>query len=224
MAVAVVSCRQVRKSFSSGDIVVPALDGIDLDVGAGEFLAVTGPSGSGKTTLLHCLSGILSADDGEVRLGDTIVSNLDDDARTKLRRSRMGFVFQRLNLLPPLTVEENVQLPLVLRGDHRASIERRTAEVLDAVGMQGRGAARPRELSGGQAQRVAIARALATEPDVIWADEPTGQLDRASAGMIADLFAGLVAGGSTVILATHDPEVAGRSSRRIELVDGRLVP
>jgi putative ABC transport system ATP-binding protein len=224
MAVAVVSCRQVRKSFSSGDIVVPALDGIDLDVEAGEFLAVTGPSGSGKTTLLHCLSGILSADDGEVRLGDTIVSNLDDDARTKLRRSRMGFVFQRLNLLPPLTIEENVQLPLVLRGDHRASIERRTAEVLDAVGMQGRGAARPRELSGGQAQRVAIARALATEPDVIWADEPTGQLDRASAGMIADLFAGLVAGGSTVILATHDPEVAARSSRRIQLVDGRLVP
>lgn len=212
----------VGKSFRTGDHTVPALAGVDVEVRSGEFVAVTGPSGSGKTTLLHCLSGILTPDEGRVLIGDTELADLDDDARAELRRDRMGFVFQRLNLLPPLTVAENIQLPLVLRGDGKAEVEQRTRELLELVSMPGRGDAFPRELSGGEAQRVAIARALAAEPEVIWADEPTGQLDRDNALEVVGLLASLVDDGATVVMVTHDEELASAASRRVRLVDGRL--
>jgi putative ABC transport system ATP-binding protein len=217
-----INARGLHKRFGSDDATVVALDGLDLDVAAGEFVAVTGPSGSGKTTLLHCLAGVLVPDGGTVHIGDVEVTSLDEDARTRLRRDRMGFVFQRLNLLPQLTVAENIQLPLVLRGDDRDAVVARTDELLERVGLGGRQDAMPAELSGGQAQRVAVARAIAASPDVVWADEPTGQLDREHAAEVAMLLRSLAADGVTIVLATHDLDVAARADRGVSLVDGRL--
>ncbi|MDX1510444.1 MAG: ABC transporter ATP-binding protein [Nitriliruptorales bacterium] len=217
-----IAVRGLRKSFGSRDARVVALDGVQLDVEPGEFLAVTGPSGSGKTTLLHCVAGVLVPDDGTVVVDGVEVTAQDEDARADLRRRRMGFVLQRLNLLPQLTAAENVQLPLVLRGDSRREIETRTAEVLDRVGLSGRGDAMPSELSGGQVQRVAVARAIASNPDILLADEPTGQLDSEHAAGLADTFASLADDGVTVVLVTHDLDVAGRADRRVRLVDGHL--
>lgn len=212
----------LRKTYRTGRVDVQALDGVDLEVAAGEMVAVTGPSGSGKTTLLHCLSGILDPDDGQAWVAGSPVTGVSRATRERLRRNRMGFVFQRLNLLPALTVAENVQLPLVLRGDDRATILQRTEQVLAHVGLDGRDLARPSELSGGQAQRAAVARAVVTRPAVVWADEPTGQLDRDHAMGIAELLASLAADGSAVVLVTHDLEVAARADRTLQLVGGRV--
>lgn len=212
----------LRKAYRTGRVDVQALDGVDLEVATGEMVAVTGPSGSGKTTLLHCLSGILDPDDGQAWVGGSPVTGVSRAARERLRRDRMGFVFQRLNLLPALTVAENVQLPLVLRGDDRATILQRTEQVLAQVGLDGRDGARPSELSGGQAQRAAVARAVVTRPAVVWADEPTGALDRDHAMGIAELLASLAADGSAVVLVTHDLEVAARADRTLQLVGGRV--
>lgn len=222
MAEPAVRALGVRRSFRSGDVVVAALDGIDLEVARGEMVAVTGPSGSGKTTLLHCLSGILPPDEGHAWVAGTEVTGTDEATRGRLRRDHMGFVLQRLNLLSALTVEENVQLPLVLRGDARDATLQRTEEVLATVGLADRREARASELSGGQAQRVALARALVTHPAVVWADEPTGQLDRDQARDVATLLASAAAGGAAVVLVTHDAEVASVADRRLGLVDGRL--
>lgn len=214
----------VHKAFGSGGARVTALDGIDCTVHAGEFLVITGPSGSGKTTLLHCLSGIAVPDHGQVFLDGVDLTKLSDDERADLRRDRFGFCFQTLNLLPALTVAENVQLPLVLQGRRAEAIRAQSAALLDRVGLAGRERAFPAQLSGGERVRVAIARALVTAPAVVWADEPTGALDSVAAARALDLFGEIVRDGGTVVVVSHDPEVVARADRVLRLRDGRLAP
>lgn len=221
-ATTLVQARGVQRAHGHGTARVVALDGVDLDVHAGRMLAITGPSGSGKTTLLHCLSGIAQPDAGSVLFEGVDLATAPEGVRTDLRRDHMGFVFQQHNLLPALDVAENVQLPLVIRGAPRDEILLRSREALEAVGLGDRLTASPRELSGGEAQRVAIARALASRPRVIWADEPTGALDRDSADHVARLLATAATSGTAVVLVTHDPTVAAVADETLRLDDGRL--
>ena len=212
----------VVKAYGEGDARLVAVNSVDIVVGRGEFVAVTGPSGSGKTTLLHCLAGLAAVDQGRVLFDGAVLSQMDDAARSDLRAQRMGFVFQSLNLIPALTVAENVELPLVLRGaDREATLAARARRLAD-VGLEGREGARPAQLSGGEQQRVAVARALVTDPDVLWADEPTGALDSAAAGGVIDLLRMANEAGTTVVLITHDEGVAAAAQRRVAIVDGRL--
>lgn len=211
------------KRYGTGSAAVTALDGVDVDVAAGELLAVTGRSGSGKTTLLHCLSGITTPDSGTVMFDGIDLGAAGENARTDLRAQRMAFVFQTLNLLPALTVAENVELPLVLRGDSAADIRRASAQALADVGLEGRGGAAPAQLSGGEQQRVAVARALVTEPDVIWADEPTGALDTATASDVMALLRGAVDRGCTVVVVSHAPDVTQLADRVVVMRDGQVV-
>ncbi|HEX4489881.1 MAG TPA: ABC transporter ATP-binding protein [Acidimicrobiia bacterium] len=213
----------VTKSYPSRPEPVVALDGIDLDVAAGEFLAVTGPSGSGKTTLLNCLSGIDTIDTGAVVLDGVDLAGLDDTARTDLRGSTMGFVFQAPNLLPVFSALENVALPLVLTGTSPGDARARASDVLERVGVGHRRDQKPGEMSGGEQQRVALARAFVKRPRVVWADEPTGNLDSKSAEVVMALLRELHGDGATVVLVTHDLGLAERSDRRIEMRDGRVV-
>ena len=217
-----VVARGLRKDYGAGAAQVKALNGVDIDVVHGELLAVTGRSGSGKTTLLHCLSGITTPDAGTVLFGGVDLGAAGEGGRTDLRAQRMAFVFQHLNLLPALTVAENVQLPLVLRGDDAAAIRDAAGAVLDQVGMGGRGATMPGELSGGEQQRVAVARALVSRPDVIWADEPTGALDTASAEGVMALLRGAADSGRTVVVVSHAPDVAEVADRVVVMRDGRI--
>jgi putative ABC transport system ATP-binding protein len=212
----------LRKGYGEGSGRVMALDGADVEVRGGELLAIQGPSGSGKTTLLHCLSGLTAPDEGRVLLEGADLAGLDDDTRTALRAERMAFVFQTLNLLPALTAAENVELPLVLAGVKASEIRERTAVALDGVGLADRADAYPRELSGGEQLRVAIARALISEPDILWADEPTGALDSASAGVVLDLLRSAVADGRTVVMVTHSAELAAAADRVVTMRDGRV--
>jgi putative ABC transport system ATP-binding protein len=218
----------LRHAFGRGDGRVVALDGADVEVRRGELLVVRGPSGCGKSTLLHCLSGILLPDEGTVTYTDRdgtalVLGDLDDDGRTDLRARRMGFVFQTLNLLPALTVRENVELPLVLAGLPAPEIHPRVDAALASVGMDGRDRAAPAELSGGQQQRVALARALVGAPDVIWADEPTGALDSAAEAEMLALLRGAVAADRTVVVVSHADAVAALADRVVEMRDGRVV-
>ena len=213
----------VRKEFGGGASGVVAVDGVDIEIQRGEVLAIVGPSGSGKTTLLHCLSGLATPDGGRVTFEGVDLGSLDDDARTDLRAQRMGFVFQSLNLIPALTVAENVELPLVLRGASVDTIRGSRAQRLDEVGLTGREDAYPSHLSGGEQQRVAIARALVTDPDIVWADEPTGALDSGAADVVVSLLEAAAAGGTTVVIVTHAAEVAARANRTVRLADGRVV-
>lgn len=204
-----------------------ALDGVDLAIHEGESVAVMGPSGSGKTTLLHCLSGIIAADAGSVRIeldqGPLRVESLDAEGRARLRREQLGFVFQQGMLVPELTAVENVALPLLLNGVDRVEAERHAARWLAAMGLGGLEARRIGQLSGGQAQRVAIARAQSTDPVVVFADEPTGALDSATASdVMSALLATTTGRRRTLVVVTHDPRVAARCSRTIHLVDGRI--
>jgi putative ABC transport system ATP-binding protein len=212
----------VVKAYGAGAARVVAVDHADITIGRGEFVAITGPSGGGKTTLLHCLSGLATVDAGTVSFDGAVMSELDDNARTDLRAQRMGFVFQTLNLIPALTVAENVELPLVLRGADAAVIRDARARRLDQVGLAGREKAYPADLSGGEQQRVAVARALVTDPDVLWADEPTGSLDSVSATDVIDLFGAANQGGATVVIVTHDQTVAAAAGRSVRIVDGRI--
>lgn len=214
----------LHKSYGAGAARVTALAGVDCEVRAGELLVITGPSGSGKTTLLHCLSGIAVLDSGEVFFDGADLARMDDDERADLRRDRFGFCFQTLNLLPALTVTENVQLPLVLAGMPSDAIRARSAALLDRVGLGERDTAFPAQLSGGEQVRVAIARALANAPAVVWADEPTGALDSAAAARVLDLFREIVDDGATMVVVSHDPEVVARADRVLRLRDGRLAP
>lgn len=214
----------LHQAYGAGGARVTALDGVDCAVQAGELLVISGPSGSGKTTLLHCLSGIAVPDSGQVHFDGTDLTELSDDERADLRRDRFGFCFQTLNLLPALTVAENVQLPLVLAGKGANEIRARGAALLDRVGLGGRDGAFPTELSGGEQVRVAIARAVANKPAVVWADEPTGALDSVAATRVLGLLRGIVADGGTVVVVSHDPEVVARADRVLRLRDGRLAP
>jgi len=219
---ALVVGRGLRKQYGAGTATVTALDGVDVDVRRGELLAVTGRSGSGKTTLLHCLSGITTPDAGTVTFDGVPLTTAAEAARTDLRSARMAFVFQQLNLLPALTVAENVELPLVLRGDPAAEVRAASSTVLAQVGLAGRGDAMPADLSGGEQQRVAVARALVSRPDVIWADEPTGALDTQTATAVMTLLRVAVDAGSTVVVVSHAPEVAEVADRVLVMRDGRV--
>jgi putative ABC transport system ATP-binding protein len=215
--------RGVSKAYRVGESEIAALRGVDLEVARGSFVSVVGPSGSGKTTLLHCLSGIDTIDSGTVEIEGEDVHRLPEAKRAAQRARLMGFVFQSLNLLPILSVLENVELPLMLQ--RRPAKEARSVALLalERVGLSHRVDHRPGELSGGEQQRAAVARALAGSPAIVWADEPTGNLDSASAAALVDLLAELNAGGLTLMLVTHDAAVAARAERRISMRDGRIV-
>ncbi|MEU7933779.1 ABC transporter ATP-binding protein [Micromonospora echinofusca] len=217
-----VAAHGLSKRYGSGPAAVVALDGVDVDFAAGRFTAIMGPSGSGKSTLMHCLAGLDRPTSGSVRIGDADLARLDDKRLTLLRRDRVGFVFQKFNLLPALTAEENIVLPLAIAGrrPERAWLR----QVVAAVGLADRLRHRPAELSGGQQQRVAVARALITKPWVIFADEPTGNLDSRSGAEVLRLLREAVDTlGQTVVMVTHDPSAAGHADRVVFLADGRPV-
>ncbi|MGB8650251.1 MAG: ABC transporter ATP-binding protein [Mycobacteriales bacterium] len=212
----------VRKTYGRGDTAVLALAGVSLEVPRGQMCAVMGPSGSGKSTLMHCLAGLDTADSGEIAIGGTQLVGLKDKALTALRRDRLGFVFQQYNLLPTLTAEENITLPLAIAG--RSPDPAWLQEVVSSIGLTDRLEHRPSELSGGQQQRVACARALITRPDVVFADEPTGNLDsRSGAEVLAFLQRSSRELGQTVVMVTHDPSAASYADRVVFLADGLLV-
>ncbi|KOG65525.1 ABC transporter ATP-binding protein [Streptomyces griseoflavus] len=216
-----VELRGVRRQYGRGAGAVHALRGIDLALPHGTFTAVMGPSGSGKSTFLQCAAGLDRPTGGTVRVGGTDITRLREGRLTALRRERLGFVFQAFNLLPSLTVEQNVALPMRLAG--RRADRRRTAEALARVGLGEHAGRRPGQLSGGQQQRVAIARALVTGPDVVFADEPTGALDAATAAeVLAVLRHAVDALGTTVVMVTHDPVAASWADRVLFLADGAL--
>ncbi|MFE9860119.1 ABC transporter ATP-binding protein [Streptomyces sp. NPDC005780] len=217
---AAVRLRSVTRSYGRNTGAVTALDGVTLDVPRGTFTAVMGPSGSGKSTLLQCTAGLDRPTGGQVFLGDTELTGLSERKLTLLRRTRIGFVFQAFNLLPSLSAEQNVALPLRLAGRRPKRAE--VLDVLERVGLRDRAGHRPGELSGGQQQRVALARALVTRPDVLFGDEPTGALDSETARQVLTLLRGMVDGGQTVIMVTHDPVAASFADRVLFLADGRV--
>lgn len=218
----IVSARGVTKTYRSGDLEVHALRDVDLDIAAGELVAVMGPSGNGKTTLLNCLSGIDSIDAGAVHIDGLDIHGLRDGARTQHRAERMGFIFQAFNLIPVLSALENVEVPLGILGVTNREARERAAAMLERVGLGDRQTNRPQQLSGGEQQRVAIARALVTDPAIVWADEPTGNLDTDTAGSIIELLQEVNASGQTVLMVTHDRGIAASGSRTIEVRDGRI--
>lgn len=213
----------VRKVYRSAGTDVLALKSLDLTVPQGEFLAVMGASGSGKTTLLNCLSGLDEIDNGRVIVEGHSIHELSDAKRTRHRAETMGFIFQAFNLIPVFTATENVELPLLLAHVPESEARQRARETLARVGLGHRLDQRPPELSGGEQQRVAIARALAGRPRLVWADEPTGNLDSEMASAVMDLLAELHDEGLTLVLVTHDPTVAARADRLITVKDGELV-
>ncbi len=217
-----VSARGLVKVYERGDVTVRALDGVDLDIEQGSYVAVVGPSGSGKSTLLHLLSALDRPTAGDVMIAGQRVSRCDDDQLSDLRRDEIGFVFQFFNLLPTLSAWENVALPAVFAGARLPRLRGRAEELLELVGMGHRSGHRPAELSGGQMQRVAIARALMTDPSLVVADEPTGNLDSAAGEQVLDLLGSLVAGGLTLVMVTHSAEAAGRASRIVHIRDGQV--
>jgi putative ABC transport system ATP-binding protein len=217
----VLETRQVRKSFGEGDAQVEALRGVDLGVLKGEMLAIMGRSGSGKSTLLTLLGGVDVPTSGQVLLEGVDLATHSDDQRTLIRRRRIGFVFQSFNLLPILTAEENIALPLELDGASSAGAREKAGKMLELIGLEKRRHHLPGKLSGGEQQRVAIARALAIEPAIVLADEPTGNLDSANGKRITAILRDLVdTHGQTLVLVTHDPGVAALADRVIYLADG----
>ncbi|MFD6399605.1 ABC transporter ATP-binding protein [Nocardia sp. NPDC060249] len=210
------------KLYGSGDTQVKALDGVSADFAKGEFTAIMGPSGSGKSTLMHCLAGLDSASAGQVRIGDTALTGLSDKQMTALRRDRIGFVFQAFNLVPTLTALENITLPLDIAG--RKADQEWLDTVVKRLGLGDRLEHRPSELSGGQQQRVACARALVGKPEIIFGDEPTGNLDSHSSGEVLSILrASVDEFGQTVVIVTHDPRAAAYADRVVFLADGRIV-
>nr|WP_308117541.1 ABC transporter ATP-binding protein [Streptomyces anatolicus] len=211
-----------EKLYGEGEAQVAALRGVDVELAAGEFTAIMGPSGSGKSTLMHCLAGLDTVTSGDVFVGDQQVNGMSDKDLTNLRRDQIGFIFQQFNLLPTLTAEENILLPLAIAG--RKPSKDWFDRVVDTVGLAGRLHHRPSELSGGQQQRVACARALAPQPEVIFADEPTGNLDSRSGSEVLKFLQHSVRTlGQTVVMVTHDPSAASYADRVIFLADGRIV-
>jgi putative ABC transport system ATP-binding protein len=212
----------VWKVYGSGEAQVIALRGVSLEVERGRFTAIMGPSGSGKSTLMHCLAGLDSVTRGQVSVGDTMVTGLSDGGLTRLRREKVGFIFQQFNLLPTLTAEENITLPLAIAGRKPDPAWYKT--VIETVGLGDRLKHRPSELSGGQQQRVACARALVSRPEVIFADEPTGNLDsRSGADILKFLRRSVSEFGQTIVMVTHDANAASYADRVVFLADGRVV-
>ena len=223
-APAIVEARGVHKTYDTGRVRVAALRGIDLVVAAGEMVAIMGPSGCGKTTLLNCLSGLDGIDAGEILIEGTPLSAMSDRERTDYRARRMGFVFQFYNLMPVLSAVENVELPLLVARVRPAQARRRALEAMELVDVADRAAHRPDELSGGQRQRVTIARALVNDPAIVWADEPTGDLDSESADDVVGLMRELnERQGLSFLIVTHDIAVGRRTDRIVRMLDGAVV-
>jgi putative ABC transport system ATP-binding protein len=222
IAAPAVAATALTKTYGAGSTRVEALRGVDVAFERGRFTAIMGPSGSGKSTLMHCLAGLDSADSGSILIGGTEITSLTDDQLTRLRRDKVGFVFQAFNLVPTLTAEQNILLPLQLAGrKHDAAW---LATVVETLGLSGRLAHKPHELSGGQQQRVAVARALLTRPDVVFGDEPTGNLDtRTGAEVLSLLRSSSREMGQTIIMVTHDPAAAGYADEVLLMRDGELV-
>lgn len=217
-----VTIDKLSKTYGGSETAVKALDSVSLTVAAGEFLAVMGPSGSGKSSLLHCAAGLDRPTRGRVRLMGTDLARLSDAALSRFRRRRLGFIFQSYNLLPTLTAADNIRLAAEIAGLSRA--ESRLQQLADQLGLAGRLKHRPAQLSGGQQQRVAVARALITEPQIIFADEPTGNLDSAASdGLVKFLAAAVADRRLALVMVTHDPRVAARAGRVVFLHDGRIV-
>lgn len=218
----VIKVRELRKLYRMGEETIYALNGVDLEVYPNEYLALMGPSGSGKSTLMNLLGCLDSPSSGNYVLNGNDVAQMDDDHLAAIRNKEIGFVFQTFNLLPRLTAQENVALPLVYAGLGRTERLEKAREVLEQVGLGDRIGHRPNELSGGQRQRVAIARALVNHPAIILADEPTGNLDSKTSYEIMDLFDALYDQGNTIIIVTHEPDIAERTRRIVKLRDGRV--
>src|SRR5215469_6429349 len=214
-----VSVSHVRKIYDGGTV---ALDDVSVDVGSGELVALIGPSGCGKSTLLNLVGCIDLPDSGEVRIDDVSTSSLSDDELTGLRRDRIGTVFQFFNLLPTLTLRENVALPLVLQNRNGSDVRRRVDAALEAVGIMDRADALPANVSGGQLQRAAIARAIVHEPAIVLADEPTGNLDSHNGEIVLSILVELAKRGQAILMATHSADAAARAKRQIHMRDGRI--
>jgi putative ABC transport system ATP-binding protein len=216
------SARGLTKIYGEGEAQVVALDAVDIDIEQGRFTAIMGPSGSGKSTLMHCLAGLDSVSGGQVMVGDTDLTTLKDKALTQLRRDKIGFVFQSFNLIPTLTAIENITLPMDIAG---TKPDKQWVDlIIDTVGLRSRLTHKPSELSGGQQQRVACARALASRPAIIFADEPTGNLDsRSGAEVLGFLRRSVDEFGQTIVMVTHDPNAASYAQRVVFLADGRIV-
>ncbi|MEU6485043.1 ABC transporter ATP-binding protein [Streptomyces sp. NPDC046887] len=213
---------ELSKVYGQGETQVVALDRVTVDFRQGEFTAIMGPSGSGKSTLMHCVAGLDTFSGGSVRIGDTELGSLKDKQLTQLRRDKIGFIFQAFNLLPTLTAQENITLPMDIAG--RKPDQEWVRKVIDMIGLSGRLGHRPAQLSGGQQQRVAVARALASQPEIIFGDEPTGNLDsRSGAEVLGFLRNSVRELGQTVVMVTHDPVAASYADRVIFLADGRIV-
>jgi len=220
----IVEARGARKTYDTGAVRVDALRSIDLTVERGEMVAIMGPSGCGKTTLLNCLSGLDSIDDGDVLIEGTSLKAMSDRERTDYRARRMGFVFQFYNLIPVLTAVENAELPLLVARVPSGEARRRAMDALDLVGLAERGSHVPDELSGGERQRVTIARSLVNDPAIVWADEPTGDLDSENATEIVELMRRLnVERGLTFLIVTHDIAVGRKTDRIVRMLDGQVV-
>jgi putative ABC transport system ATP-binding protein len=222
MPASIVELREVRKTYQMGLVIVHALRGISFEILAGDYVSIMGPSGCGKSTLLNLLGCLDRPSSGHYLLGSEDVSQLEDDALSAVRGSRLGFIFQSYNLIQQLTVLENIEVPLYYQGWPEAESRHKARELATRVGLADRLEHKPYELSGGQQQRVAIARALVNDPLILLADEPTGNLDSAAGFEILKIFAELNAQGKTLIMVTHDPNVARHSSRSIRLRDGEV--
>jgi putative ABC transport system ATP-binding protein len=221
--VPVLDAAAVTKTYRTGEVEVPALRAIDLRVERGEMVAVMGPSGSGKTTLLNCLSGLDEIDGGQVLVDGQDVHEMSDAKRTSHRARHMGFVFQSFNLIPVFSAEENAELPLLLLGERPAVARERARAMLERVGLGHRARHLPAELSGGEQQRVAIARALVAEPALVWADEPTGNLDSETAAEVMELLGEVHAAGQSLVIVTHDQGIGDGAPRLVTMRDGRVV-
>ena len=219
----VIRLKDITKTYIMGDTIVNALDHVDVSIASGEFTSIMGPSGSGKSTMMNILGCLDRPTSGEYFLDGKEIAGYNDDELAKTRNAKIGFVFQNFNLLPKMTAQENVALPLVYAGVNEEERMQRAKEALAAVGLGDRIEHRPSEMSGGQRQRVAIARALINNPAIIMADEPTGNLDTKSSYEIMDIFKNMNAVGRTVVMVTHEPDIAEQTKRILRMRDGRLV-
>jgi putative ABC transport system ATP-binding protein len=220
----IIEATDVVKTYETGSVQVRALRGVSLAVRRSEMVAIMGPSGCGKTTLLNCLSGLDTIDAGRILIEGVDINRLSDNAKSEYRAKRMGFVFQFYNLLPVLSAVENVELPLLVAGVGAKEARRRSVAALEGVHLADWASHRPAQLSGGQRQRITIARSLVNDPAIVWADEPTGDLDSANATEIIELMVELnTTNGQTFVIVTHAPEVAARTHRIVQMVDGLIV-